>query len=282
MEERLARLEAAVSKLDAAASLNDQLSGYYTSIFSGEEIDAAIAKVRSGAVGGVSSFNSRTGAVLPQTGDYTADMVGAAPGGYGLGENPVYIDDANNAVKNGWYSIDNSTLNLPEPSGIWNYCFLKVDCGVRYDQYVVQTVWTGFQIWRGRYVKRCRVAGVWQPWEWVNPPLVLGVEYRTTERYNGKPVYVQTRQFGFVAENTNTSISFASGVDKVLRYSGHATLSPSSYPNEIVALPWNYSETNYIRLSAQRYDNNTIVAFIYSTYLISEAYVQVWYTKTTD
>lgn len=27
------------------------------------------------------------------------------------------------------------------------------------------------------------------PWEWVNPPMVVGVEYRTTERYLSKPVY---------------------------------------------------------------------------------------------
>ena len=27
------------------------------------------------------------------------------------------------------------------------------------------------------------------PWEWVNPPLAPGVEYRTTERYLGNPVY---------------------------------------------------------------------------------------------
>lgn len=31
--------------------------------------------------------------------------------------------------------------------------------------------------------------GVWQPFEWVNPPLVSGTEYRTTERHGGKPVY---------------------------------------------------------------------------------------------
>ena len=42
---------------------------YYTSIYSGEEIDAAITKVRSGAMG-VSSFNGRAGAVMPQAGDY--------------------------------------------------------------------------------------------------------------------------------------------------------------------------------------------------------------------
>jgi len=32
-----------------------------------------------GESGGVASFNGRTGAVLPKSGDYTADMVGARP-----------------------------------------------------------------------------------------------------------------------------------------------------------------------------------------------------------
>lgn len=32
-----------------------------------------------GAPGGVSSFNGRTGEIMPQNGDYTADMVGARP-----------------------------------------------------------------------------------------------------------------------------------------------------------------------------------------------------------
>lgn len=30
---------------------------------------------------------------------------------------------------------------------------------------------------------------VWQPWEWENPPMNAGVEYRTTDRINGKVVY---------------------------------------------------------------------------------------------
>ena len=47
---------------------------YYTSIYSGEEIDAAITKVRSGAMG-VSSFNGRAGAVMPQAGDYNATQI---------------------------------------------------------------------------------------------------------------------------------------------------------------------------------------------------------------
>ena len=33
--------------------------------------------------------------------------------------------------------------------------------------------------------------GAWGEWEWVNPPMTLGQEYRTTERWNGKPVYTK-------------------------------------------------------------------------------------------
>lgn len=63
------------------AALQQQVSAittppteYYTSIYSGEEIDAAITNVRSGAVG-VASFNGRMGAVMPQAGDYNATQI---------------------------------------------------------------------------------------------------------------------------------------------------------------------------------------------------------------
>lgn len=32
---------------------------------------------------------------------------------------------------------------------------------------------------------------VWNDWEWENPPMVPGVEYKTTERYNNKAVYIK-------------------------------------------------------------------------------------------
>lgn len=37
--------------------------------------------------------------------------------------------------------------------------------------------------------------GVWYPWEYVNPPMLLGVEYRTTERHLGRPVFTKVLQF---------------------------------------------------------------------------------------
>lgn len=41
-----------------------------------------------------------------------------------------------------------------------------------------------------RAVRSCD-NGVWRPWGLENPPMVPGVEYRTTELFNGQPVYIK-------------------------------------------------------------------------------------------
>lgn len=46
--------------------------------------------------------------------------------------------------------------------------------------------------------------GVWGEWEWVNAPMVSGVEYRTTKRWLNKPVYQKYIQIGAVAAGSNT------------------------------------------------------------------------------
>ena len=41
----------------------------------------------------------------------------------------------------------------------------------------------------GDTIQKAFFGGVWKPWEYVNPPMYMGVEYRTTERYSGSAVY---------------------------------------------------------------------------------------------
>lgn len=52
--------------------------------------------------------------------------------------------------------------------------------------------------------------GVWIGWEWITPPMIAGVEYRTTERYNGKAVYALLVNCGNMPNATMKSIALPS------------------------------------------------------------------------
>ena len=54
-------------------------SGQILAKASGNDYDTSWVNPTSGGASGVASFNGRSGAVTPQSGDYTAGMVGARP-----------------------------------------------------------------------------------------------------------------------------------------------------------------------------------------------------------
>lgn len=52
----------------------------------------------------------------------------------------------------------------------------------------------------------CYIRTVGGETEWLNPPMVPGVEYRTTERWRGKPVYTKLMDFGTLPNATMKSL----------------------------------------------------------------------------
>ena len=204
--------------------------------------------------------------------------INAAPGGFGIGETPKYIADANDAVKNGRYAIDESTLNLPGSTGsLWDYTYLDVYAGSRPDVYIKQTITSPYQVWHQCEVTRCfySVRGGWQPWEWINPPMELGVEYRTTERYFGKPVYAKLVDCGTIpAQGTNKTIVFSpdeiNGIVSIGAYS----------PMRGTTLP--YYDANGVRYSIAG-NGNTIMIWNYSeSQLDTNVNALIKYIKTAD
>lgn len=206
-------LTAKVAELEQQmAAITAPPTEYYTSAYSGEEIDAAVKKVSEGLAGGVASFNGRTGVVLPQSGDYNATQipVSGEPGaetvaaalsnkthaGFGLGGQSKELtsgDDLNTIWENGWYRWGSrSPQNAPKMTsdvGGAGYIFARV---TNYDaQNVLQEYWSLNQSAQNQARRICR-NGTWGPLEWINPPMQLGIEYRTTERYSNKPVFVMT------------------------------------------------------------------------------------------
>lgn len=158
----------------------------------------------------------------------TAADVGAAPAGYGIGTASKKItDDINNAVVGGVYYYEAGVKNLP------------VDIGrgtIFVERYGTAEVFQRLKDVRGRKVERHGKLenGMWvfDPPEYVNPPLFMGyakyaddkykvisTEYRTTKRWNGKPVYIKAFDFGALPYNSKKVMRIeALNLDKVIDY----------------------------------------------------------------
>lgn len=126
--------------------------------------------------------------------------------------------------------------------------------------------------------------GNWQPVEWINPPMQLGVEYRTTERYLGKPVYVKTINMGNLPGNAVKRASFQSNnvVDKIVSVTGQCTTDSGvnmSMPYHAGSGPnWN----TVILIGADGSGAAQIVTFAPDFSEYKNACITVKYTKLAD
>lgn len=135
---------------------------------------------------------------MPEIPEVTLESIGAAPAGYGLGGRAQVLEqgtDLNDVVATGWYTTNStsamkSLINVPEVfmTGGGQPVFRVEICS---PAWLVQTAYQIREVspYLTVVAKRSCVGGTWQPWEYENPPLANGIEYRTTERYNNNPVY---------------------------------------------------------------------------------------------
>jgi hypothetical protein len=112
------------------------------------------------------------------------------------------------------------------------------------------TLWAGFvtndpntgfivqRVWRmhNNIMRECIryfYAGTYLDWEYVNPPMIVGVEYRTTERWDGKPVYTKLIDCGVMPNNTGKFVDIGENV-KAKEITAIAVKSGDS----VVQMPW--------------------------------------------
>lgn len=121
--------------------------------------------------------------------------------------------------------------------------------------------------------------------EWLNPPMLIGTEYRTTERYRGKPVY--TKLFAEVfGSGKEVSFAVSDTYAKIIRHHAEVGMYESAN-NE--STYWNYSvpykdEDEGIQLTSQALSSPytsdvTVKQEGEHSMSAMTAYVQVWYTK---
>lgn len=145
-----------------------------------------------------------------QSGGVAAALSNKAPAGFGLGGQSKELtsgDDLNTIWENGWYRWGSSSpQNAPKMTsdvGGARYIFARV---ANYDsQNVLQEYWSLNQGAQNKAHRICR-NGVWGPLEWINPPMQLGVEYRTIERYQQVPIYTKAVNFGTAPNATSKTV----------------------------------------------------------------------------
>lgn len=212
----------------------------------------------------------------------TAAEVGAAPSGFGLGETtPGDIPlgaggnrDLNLAVKAGWYYITSNATYDNSPIGktgfpLGGYHVMRVEGFY----FITQTIYLGYQTFTGCVIQRHTLIAnnydAWSEWEWINPPMQLGVEYRTTERYNGKPVYKKVVNFGNLPNNSNASV--AHNIENILY-----VLSGDLINQEGTLL------NGYLSISQFVISRENIVITTTTDMSSSTGTVRMKYTKSTD
>lgn len=194
----------------------------------------------------------------------TIAQIGAAPAGYGLGETSgKYCTDCNTATEVGFYALGGTEcINYPSKITNMQYGRMRVERRINYVFQEVQF---------SEYIARRQSSdggASWSEWEYVNPPMIPGVEYRTTERSNGEPVYTMKFNTGELA-NGGTFVYRDGSVD-VVRYAASCGGA---------ALPFHGADSWGAAWSVRcDVSSTTVTAYMGGSRPTSALDVQVWYT----
>ena len=278
-DELQSQINALQSQLNSILGMADD---DYIHQYSGEEIDAGIT-----AAGGAVRYDLAQSLTTTQQAQARGN-INAAPGGYGLGGNAKNLtadDNIDDCKTTGWYMWDWNPAN--QPAGLpdaakYHVGLMRVEaatvgsgdaCQTIYFPKSTGTVNTGDQC----TIQRMGViSGAWNPFEWINPPLALGVEYRTTERYLGKPVYVKLINVGTLPNNATKSVSIGDGVQYLISAYGNDLQTGQIIPG--TSIGGNVGRN--IGLSGNK--NAIIITTNYDASVMTQVYIFAKYTKSTD
>ena len=257
---------------------------------------------------GVTSFNGRTGAVMPQSGDYNATQIpvsgepeaetvaeslsNKAPAGFGFGDalQSIETTSAEESYETFCAKLDAVLDEMPDrtaklvrayPPAVYGNAGTTVSLLYKGDaNYAVlsnigssDVRLCGWRMIKLRYPSSSSPP-VWMPFEWEHPPMQIGVEYRTTERYGGSPVYVKAVDCGQIADGKEVQHGIAD-INIVIRYQGMRTgLAMPQVYNKNLGDPWSayVASVDQTRISLSCGESASG----------GNCTVILWYTKTTN
>lgn len=169
----------------------------------------------------------------------------------GIGRAAASVDSLDNAKTFGLYATN---VGVPDIAAkvYWTCLVLPMNS----TQTIVQIAYQGTYD-PVRFAIRRMTSGAWGEWEYPNPPMSAGVEYRTTERWGGKPVYKKRVQYVTIdagADGKDIKIPHGiTGVEMFVHVEGFMNASGGTY-----RFPYLSSNGSLTTINAAGTDNITI------------------------
>ena len=203
----------------------------------------------------------------------TFTQTGAAPAGFGLGENGgKSFDDFNSKqLKTGFYqavtTVAAGAANGPLDS-VARFQYGTMLAEGRSGWLIHQKATYKEYVARRYTPDGCKT---WSEWEYENPPMLVGKEYRTTERWNGQPVYTKLIDCGGVVDSKYVEFDADA---QVIRF-GAVVVRVASDGTEFIITMLPHTEFHV------HVDNSLHQIFIYNQLYYDgyKFYVQIWYLK---
>ena len=199
-------------------------------------------------------------------------LAGKAPAGYGLGGEAEQKDwsEVDSITANGTYRFNgiHQTIN-----GIYvvSAVMQVINFGGSYCTQILRTVENASGHYKSYTLVRSKGAIGWDAWECPDPPMEVGVEYRTTERWKNKVVYTKLVHMGTLPTAGNvTACKHGAAATNILRCSASTS--------EGATIPIWYTDEYYGEIGADK-NSVFVTAGPSSDYSIITCDVQIWYTK---
>ena len=131
----------------------------------------------------------------------------------GLGAGGRHTTDLDEETACGWVSFSSECANAPFKYGV--ALVMK-----RYNAQVVQVAFNPQgSPGKGEICVRS-FQDQWLPWEYLNPPMAAGVEYRTLQRHDGAPVYTMLVSCGALPKSGTKTVSHPFSASHVIAWDG--------------------------------------------------------------
>ena len=192
--------------------------------------------------------------------------INAAPGGFGLGELTGRTANSFADITGyGFYRVPSESGFAPDTSSNWGAVYIGANLSYGILLYARNNALMAV---------RAVSSGEIGPIEWVNPPMDLGVEYRTTERFFGRPVYYKIVDCGQIADNKQVEHGIANMRDCISFQGLRGGMPMPSISNNNLSAPWSYYVADV--------DRAKITLACGTSAAGGNCHVILKYTKTTD